>query len=103
MLNLLFNIIFVTLFYLNTASCSMLNKDKKANEEKVSIALVGSVDTLTQQIISEVLKKNKIVVSMSGSVVYDVAVNKDDVGKARKILREEPKLQGRWIQYTDKY
>lgn len=83
--------------------CHMSNKAKKSNLERVSIAVVGSIDTLTQRIVSDVLQKNKIDVFMEGSVVFDVVVSKDDVDKAKKILRTEPKLQGRWIKYNDEF
>lgn len=103
MLSSLFKIVTVAVFCFNMFSCSMSGKAKKSSAERVSIAVVGSIDTLTQRIISEVLKENKIVVVMAGSVVYDVVVNRGDVDRAKQILRSEPKLQGRWIKFNDEF
>jgi hypothetical protein len=67
----------------------------------VTIAVIGGTDADTRAIVEDVLKAAGIPCFIEGSAVYGIQVPRPDHERARELLRAEPRLAGRWIQYSD--
>jgi hypothetical protein len=80
---------------------NMTSSKSTTKDELTTIAMIGGTDEQTRSIVEGVLESIGIPSFIEGSVVYAVQVPRADHVRARDALRAEPRLAGRWIQYSD--
>ena len=62
------------------------------------IGAVGSVDRDTKRIIELILAERGIRVGFAGTIVHDIYVQQDRVDEARRLLKNDPRLKGKWVK-----
>jgi len=65
----------------------------------VSIGCIGSTDEKTARLIKQLLSAKQINAEFSGSVVYDILVDKKKSRLAQGILKESAELKDKWVKY----
>lgn len=70
-------------------------------EELQSIAVIGGNDEETRMIVENVLEAISIPSFIEGSTVYAIQVYHRDSDRARNALKTDPRLEGKWIVYSE--
>jgi len=68
--------------------------------ERDVIALVGSVDRSTRDIVVQILAEAGIEARVEGgSIVYGISAPRNKAAEAKRLLQTDPRLKDRWIQF----
>jgi hypothetical protein len=94
--------------FITLALCSCTFKETTVtqisnNEETnwVSVAVIDGSDQYTRNMVATILRERSIPSSLEGSVVYSVSVPKSKSAEAERVLRQDGRLNGKWIQFPE--